>query len=154
MELGFLHPENISTNKLAAIQEIADQDFSRFKARMQMDHPVSAEEATELEFQVKRGFAIMALEERSIVWCEKVDPLVHYSVLHTREYRDFCRKAFDGRFLHHVPALEEDKAGLAPFYTETRDAYVRHFGEPPARYWDPAKTCCGGCFQMFEEKAA
>ncbi|CAH0442450.1 glycine-rich domain-containing protein [Ralstonia pseudosolanacearum] len=31
------------------------------------------------------------------------DDLWHAFILYTREYRDFCRRAF-GKFLHHLPS--------------------------------------------------
>jgi hypothetical protein len=73
---------------------------------------------------------------------ERVDWMWHAFVLFTRDYAEFCQLHF-GRFLHHVPEVEDEEGGPAPEPAEEAGARLeRQFsyvydvlGEETLRAW-------------------
>jgi hypothetical protein len=145
MDLGLRSDVEISEGQKAKVNFIANLDFERVKGRMNVDYPTSSEDMSRFEREVKRFLALVALDGGPHVVSEKVDTMWHYFVLHTSEYRDFCKTAF-GRFLDHVPILPEEKPQLAEGYARTKEAYRRFFGSIPAELWgENDQICYGGC---------
>lgn len=151
MDLGLIS-SNVSADRLGKVTTIADLDFSRVKARMNVDCPTAPENMERFEREVKRFLALVVLEGGYYVVSERVDALWHYFVLHTQEYRDFCAKVY-GSFLHHVPILPEEKARWGADYLRTKETYAKHFGAPPADLWGEHDLICwGGCAEVVESR--
>jgi hypothetical protein len=54
----------------------------------------------------------MEVHGRLEIGCSaSVDAAVHTFILDTRNYRQFCHRHFDGKFLDHVPELEPEEDG-------------------------------------------
>lgn len=92
--------------------------------------------ASRLELEFKR-FCILTLLEPSTPHAPPgaVDMYWHFFILHTREYVDFCEKAwsnFDGepRFRDHFPSKDATRPGMLEAYRATRALYSVVYGEP------------------------
>lgn len=139
---------------LERIAMIEATDFSGPRSRMCVDFPTDAETLDRVEFEVKRFLALALIADKShkVVIGEKIDTLWHYQILHTREYREFCKRVFGG-YLNHVPILPSEKASLGPDYDKTRQLYASCFGPPPAELWaDENQICWGGCDEYVGEE--
>lgn len=140
MDIGLVRTD-LAPDRMVAVQQIADLDFDRVKARMIVDHPTSPEEMARFEREVKRFLALAALERNFYVVSERVDTLWHYFVLHTREYRAFCAQTL-GFFLHHIPILPEERMRWVEDFRRTKQTYAKYFGTPPADLWNEADIIC------------
>ncbi len=62
-----------------------------------------------------------------------IDEAWHAHILHTRDYRDFCRLIFsdtEEQFLDHNPAIDEQNSeNFDKLFEETQQLYKREFGE-------------------------
>jgi len=72
--------------------------------------------------------------ERNLPPSKEVDEVWHAHVLHTQDYREFCKKAFaneEGQYLDHHPHVV--KAGsverLERLFEQTQALYYKEFGE-------------------------
>ncbi|MFD9190397.1 hypothetical protein ACFWCA_19465 [Streptomyces phaeochromogenes] len=73
------------------------------------DHPFDTVMAERL-FSAAVSYLITAMEtwgQQLEIGCGPlVDIAVHGFILDTRNYREFCERHFDGKFLEHIPAIE------------------------------------------------
>lgn len=99
---------------------------------------VSAEEAADIELELRRFLVICAMYPTTVVpMYGPVDRLWHHFITFTREYAAFCEQVA-GRFIHHMPAERR-----APLSRRKEDAqlfaslYRRSFGQMPSIAWWP-----------------
>jgi hypothetical protein len=89
-----------------------------------------------------------AYPDFAIVPSGPVDAFWHNHILDTQKYGPDCEQVF-GFFLHHFPYFgmrgDEDVANLNASWDNTIQAYWRHFGPPPAGFWEAGTRCpkCG-----------
>lgn len=80
---------------------------------------------------------------RSIVPTAEIDHVWHTHILDTAKYRYDCDRIF-GHFLDHFPYLglrgEEDAMHLAAAFMETKELFLRHFGDDLS---DGVMQACG-----------
>lgn len=96
-------------------------------AKLMRLHPNLTQERYELVAAGLRQYFMVQVESggRHIAMPSKVaDDLWHEFILHTRQYHEFCRKAF-GHYLHHTPAPPKDEK-------------TRRSNEGLLRCWDQA----------------
>ena len=102
--LRYLFPENSRSNQL---QFIRDYEFSEgFKSKFSKTKPFLQPEAQKMVFSaLKEYFYICNKAGQKMVSMPSqiVDDAWHEFILFTREYQEFCDRAF-GYFLHHTPA--------------------------------------------------
>ena len=97
-----------------------------------------------------RKFLVLCLQnpEDAIVPSTQVDDFWHLHILDTQKYAEDCQQCF-GYFLHHFPYFgmrgDQDAQNLARAWAQTKDLYVKEFGELPAGLWLSSKRCpnCG-----------
>ncbi len=73
------------------------------------DYPFDEVMATRL-FHAAVSYLITAIDKwgQGLEMCcgRTVDIAVHTFILDTRNYREFCHRHFDGRFLEHIPEID------------------------------------------------
>jgi hypothetical protein len=84
------------------------------RTRVSFHYPaLSAQDTRTVEAGIRQWFRLVARNPRAKLSMPSVvvDDMWHELVLHTREYAEFCERAF-GRFLHHTPesAMSADAA--------------------------------------------
>ena len=70
--------------------------------KLQVEHQLSAKEATDLFEDTKRFLALCATTPARLAPTRAIDKGWHSFILFTVDYAQFC-KQFCGRFIHHVP---------------------------------------------------
>lgn len=155
MDLGLLPTvaASASREQLRKLNLISNVDFTRVKGRMNVDYPTSPELMDQFELEVKRFLALIAFDDGGRhVASEKIDTMWHYFVLHTVEYRRFCKETF-GVFIEHVPILPCEKPTLAKGYAHTKDRYAQLFGPPSPELWGRNdQICWGDCDEIKSEE--
>ncbi len=75
---------------------------------------------------------------------DQVDQAWHLHLLHTAEYRRFCRHVL-GRRLDHGPSAggSHERARYLHDYQRTLDSYRTQFGEPPSDIWPSSEQRFG-----------
>jgi hypothetical protein len=93
---------------------VARDVWQRQVALLVRDHPFDMVMAERL-FGQAVAYLITAMEkwgQHLEIGCgELVDTAVHAFILDTANYREFCHRNFDGRFLEHVPEIERKYDG-------------------------------------------
>lgn len=99
---------------LANMPLIDDKLRARLVGRIEADEKMPRELAERILDQAL-GFLKLAAEQPGGHYSPS--PLVdigwHTFILYTREYRDFCRRLTNGRFIHHEPTDEEGVENLS-----------------------------------------
>lgn len=89
---------------------VAADLFDRLSRRLVVDEKLSRDLADRIVDQALAFLSACAANTgEPLAPSELVDLGWHVFVLHTREYATFCER-IAGRFLHHVPAEEDDPA--------------------------------------------
>jgi len=77
---------------------------------------------------------------------DQVDQVWHLHLLYTRSYwGDLCERIL-GRPLHHGPTKggQEESGKYQDWYRQTKESYLKVFGEPPPEdIWPPASVRFG-----------
>ncbi|GAB3969900.1 hypothetical protein GCM10029978_042180 [Actinoallomurus acanthiterrae] len=93
---------------------VTPQIWDRQIALLIRDHPFDKVMAERL-FGQAVAYLITAMEkfgQHLEIGCgELVDTAVHAFILDTVNYREFCNKYFDGKFLEHVPEIDRKYDG-------------------------------------------
>ncbi|HWA32126.1 MAG TPA: hypothetical protein VG694_01615 [Candidatus Paceibacterota bacterium] len=140
----------LSEEKKAKIEFIHNFDFSRIKARMNVDYPSTPKHINALEKELKRFLSLFVVEEDGEhFFTESADDLWHYFILHTKEYKEFCKKVY-GRFLNHNPILPDETPLYLSAYNKTKELYTKYFGKPSVKLWGKNGVCCSGCSGRFD----
>ncbi|GAB2198632.1 glycine-rich domain-containing protein [Sessilibacter sp. MAH4] len=101
----------------------------RIYDKLQQNYPHLTQQQTLLAEQGLRDYfeLVIAAQQKSLAMpSQAVDHLWHEFILFTRNYEQFCKKAF-GRFLHHTPteAMTSPKAATAGIKRTWRLACLR-----------------------------
>jgi hypothetical protein len=101
-----------------------------------------------VEMRYRRYLCMIRLDPAgSAVPTRDIDLFWHQHILDTRAYAVDCENVF-GYFLHHFPYFgmrgEEDERNLHDSFEQTRDAYMRLFGEDYCAEYDVSR-CHKGC---------
>ena len=110
-----------------------------FSHRLARENGWSRERAARVIAEYQRFLILASASEGIICPSDDVDQAWHLHILHTRDYRRFCRRLL-GHRLDHTPSqgglTEQTKYREA--YSRTLDRYRATFGEePPADIWPP-----------------
>lgn len=138
---------------MEVIQAIQQYPMQHVIDRFRKDHDIPSSLAAEYETELKRFFALCALNPTKFYgMAGAVDDLWHTFILHSVEYRLFCDK-YVGGFLDHypdriyVPAAAADGAAVPEtddtliWYAELLADYRHVFkAEPPAHVWPPVEA--------------
>lgn len=118
-------------------------DFSMIRERIQREGSIEAGQIDKAVREYKRFMLLIAYANCGLAMCSKtVDEVWHTHILHTREYADFCQRAF-GRFIHHIPNNSQhpgNPADVARFF----ELYETVFGAVPA-VWGYSAECNTFC---------
>lgn len=132
--------------------ELTEWDLKRVLAYLIERKKVSPDVIAILEREYKRFIAIrLARPDVSIVPSLLIDEFWHAHILFTREYLAFCKAINDGKYIHHMPFLKDDKLVGDPSMRKTLRLYRELFGQPPASVWPTADSgdcetaSCGKC---------
>ncbi|GLZ12093.1 hypothetical protein Acsp04_23280 [Actinomadura sp. NBRC 104425] len=80
-------------------------------------------------------------EFRYLTPSEAVDPAIHYFLDFTAEWREFCAMLTGGKFIDHVPIVNESITSGRSLDLTVR--VMRHFGwEVDDRMWQRGTSCC------------
>ncbi|USX56446.1 hypothetical protein [Lentzea sp. HUAS12] len=74
-----------------------------------------------------------------------VDLGVHTFVLDTPRYIDFCQ-TYAGRYIHHVPVLEDDHGSPQQVLRTTIEAIRKAGFDPDRELWNAADVDCNQCY--------
>jgi hypothetical protein len=129
----------------AALQRVAEIDFSLLKRKLGDEKGWSPEYQSEVEGLYRQFLALnMIYPDRKICPTGPVDEFWHAHILDTRAYVRDCELLF-GSFLHHFPYFgmrgPEDRAALQSAFDESRALFIRHFGIDPCGGETQARGC-------------
>ena len=133
----------------ARTDAIIDFPMEHVVRRYAADHDVPMDLAVEHEIELKRYFALTALNPtHDYGMSGPVDDLWHTFILFTKEYASFCENHI-GRFLHHYPdriydgepaGTNVETADTLEWYAVFLREYAAVFGQiPPAHIWPDVK---------------
>jgi uncharacterized protein (TIGR04222 family) len=112
-----------------------------FSRRLARENGWSRDHTARVIAEYERFLMLVSTSDDVICPSDAVDQAWHLHLLHTREYRRFCRTVL-GRPLHHTPSQggSAEQAKYREAYTRTLDLYRATFSEdPPADVWPPVE---------------
>lgn len=129
----------------AALERVAELDFSMLKQKLGQEHGWSPEHQEEVEGLYRRFLALnMVYPDRKICPTGPIDEFWHAHILDTRAYERDCDYLF-GHFLHHFPYFgmrgPEDHAALQTAFDDSRTLFISHFGIDPCGGETQARGC-------------
>lgn len=138
---------------------ISKELFGKLVARVQDDYAHVAPFYAELMVEQMLGFLATSAEYdpdnppaeivtddgwNKLTPSEYIDPALHAFLDFTREYREFCKEVTGGRFLDHVPVMNDSIESGRSIAITVRA--MRHYGWPvDERMWTIGASCCSGC---------
>jgi hypothetical protein len=106
------------------MQRIEEADLWFVEERLVRKGLVSPEKMAEAVLEFKRYMVLVGLGYRGLGMLDaEVDEVWHAFILFTRDYADFCQRAF-GTFIHHVP-----RTSRSPRPELTVDGFVTAYSE-------------------------
>jgi len=123
-------------NDLEQVKQLIDNlDLSSVIARLVEIEKWSQKDAV-LAIQQYRNYLLLKKKypEYNLPPSKDIDDVWHAHILHTKEYRTFCKQAFsheDDQYLDHDPHLarEGTMEQLAQLFEKTQMLYYQEFGE-------------------------
>ncbi|TSC83579.1 MAG: hypothetical protein G01um101417_489 [Parcubacteria group bacterium Gr01-1014_17] len=131
-----MHTERSVVETEQGIQAITALNLDPIKIKLLCSDDGPGWDRAKIECVEKRyrQFLVLNLKHRDhpIVPTKEIDTFWHTHILDTMKYAEDCQKIF-GRFLHHFPYFgmrgKEDARQLQEAFAETKDLFVREFGE-------------------------
>src|SRR6185369_753578 len=108
-----------------------------FSRRLARENGWSNEHAVRVITEYERFLLLVATANELLSPSDAVDQAWHLHLLHTRDYRRFCRNLF-GRRLDHTPSAggAEEQKKFEAAYVRVLERYRETFGEePPVDIW-------------------
>jgi len=117
---------------------VLEYDLDFITKRFGEEHGLAADKAKLYEREMKRYFLLRFTQKRRYGMMGMVDDYWHLFIIYTKQYHEFCEKAF-GAYLHHSPAVAPDNnvtSGENILYIRFLVDYYRFFKEvPPEEIW-------------------
>lgn len=131
--------QTMHMTELREVSELVLQyDMSFITKRFAEEQGLHIDLATKYEREMKRYFLLRFLQKRRYGMMGKTDEYWHLFIIYTKQYHEFCAKAF-GTYLHHRPAEIKStdlSAGENILYIRFLVDYYRFFKEiPPSEVW-------------------
>lgn len=118
--------------------QLLQYDLQFITKRFAEEQGISIEIANNYEHEMKRFFLLRFVQKRKYAVMGKVDDYWHLFIVYTKQYHDFCDKAF-GAYLHHNPATSRSTDPTVSeniLYIRFLVDYYRFFKEaPPSDIW-------------------
>jgi len=125
------------TRQFEAFDFGSKQQRLAFNARLAEENGWSAAYTERVVTEYRRFLLLAASVPHAVTPSEQVDQAWHLHILHSAQYREFCREVF-GRELDHGPSLggPAERARFARDYERTLASYEKLFGQsPPDDIW-------------------
>lgn len=123
---------------------IHSYDLSKVMDAFKTSHPeYDDKKIARIETEFRRFFEVCGASDIKYGTIDTIDELLHTFILHTKDYVDFCDKAF-GEYLHHTPMSIEKEPKLPIMYIRFLIDYARAFKQyPPFDIWPLSKDLFG-----------
>ncbi|MBD8893260.1 hypothetical protein [Roseibium litorale] len=123
---------------------IHSYDLSKVMDAFKKNHPdYSEEKLSRIETEFRRFFEVCGSHNVNYGTIDTIDELFHTFILHTKEYVDFCNKAF-GEYIHHTPKSIQEEPKLPIMYIRFLIDYTRLFKQvPPFDIWPLSRDLFG-----------
>lgn len=123
---------------------IAIYTFDQVREKLLLDGRLPAIKVDEAIAEFRKYLSLIALGHQGLgMISADIDEVWHTFILFTREYSEFCHRAF-GYYLHHQPGIPSKPLGKMP-RRRFLQAYRTEFGELPAIWSAESNACWGTC---------